>query len=276
MTRTTAGTILLATLASAAAPALAQESVEYAFEFAAEWSATTHPENFPGSPHFSPVVGATHTADAAIWEPGGIASPGIEFMAELGATVSLGNEVAGLIVLGQADQYLNLGGIGLSPGNRARTISVDAAFDHISLVSMIAPSPDWFVGIHGVDLRPDNIWAREIIIDLDPYDSGTDAGPNYTSPNTDITPHLPITNIAAESPFTGTPRIGTFRLTLLSDAACTPADLVEPFGVLDLADISAFIDAFSNTEPAGDLNQDTFWDLADIAAFVTRFTGGCP
>lgn len=260
----------------ASASAFAQSSVEYAFEFVAEWSAATHPESFPPNPHFSPVIGATHIADAAIWEPGGIASPGIEFMAEIGATGTLGNEVAGMIVLGQADQYLNLGGIGLSPGSRARTITVDAAFDHVSLVTMIAPSPDWFVGIHGIDLREGGLWARELVFDLDPYDSGTDAGTNYTSANANITPHLPITNIADEFPFAGSPRIGTFRLALLSDAACSVADVAEPYETLDLADIGLFVGAFTNAEPPADLDENGVYDLADIGAFVNSFTAGCP
>lgn len=268
----TAAGVLAAPISTAAA----QDSVEFAFEFVAEWSQATHPQSFPGNPHFSPVVGATHTADTSIWEPGGIASPGIEFMAELGATVSLGNEVAVLIDNDQADQYLNLGGISLSPGARARTITVDAEFDHISLVTMIAPSPDWFVGIHGVDLRPGGVWARELVIDLDPYDSGTDAGVNYTSSNADISPHLPIANIAGNFPFTGTPRIGTFRLTLLSEASCNPADIAQPFEVLDLADISAFVTAFTNQQPTADIDENQVFDLADIAAFVTSFTAGCP
>ena len=256
--------------------AQAQQSVEYAFEFDAEWSAETHPQSFPSNPHFSPVVGTTHDADTAIWEPGGIASPGIEFMAELGATVSLGNEVAGLITLGHADQYLNFGGISLSPGSRTRTFTANASFTNLSLVSMIAPSPDWFVGIHGVDLRPGGVWAREIVIDLDPYDSGTDAGVNYGSPNADITPHEPISNLADTFPFTGTPRIGTFRVTLLTDAACSIADIAEPYETLDLADINSFVTAFTAAETAGDLNADGVFDLTDITEFVTNFVAGCP
>ena len=256
--------------------AAAQDTVEYAFEFIAEWSADTHPTSFPPNPHFSPVIGATHTSDTVLWAPGGIATHGIEVMAETGSPATLGNEVAGLIVLDQADQYLNLGGIGLSPNTRNGTITVTAPFDHLSLVTMIAPSPDWFVGIHSVDLRDGSAWARELIFDLDPYDSGTDAGADYTSANADITPHLPIANIASRFPFTGSPRIGTFRLTLLTPAACNPADIAEPYEILDLADLSAFITAFTTGEGPADLTEDGLFDLADIAAFVDAFTAGCP
>jgi hypothetical protein len=57
---------------------------------------------------------------------------------------------------------------------------------------------------------------------------------------------------------------------------CNAADLAEPFGVLDLTDITAFIDAFTGQTPAGDINQDGFFDLSDINAFATAFSAGCP
>ena len=60
-------------------------------------------------------------------------------------------------------------------------------------------------------------------------------------------------------------------------AGCNAADLVEPFGVLDLADIQAFALAFTNADPAADLVPPFgVFDLADIQAFVAAFTAGCP
>ena len=58
---------------------------------------------------------------------------------------------------------------------------------------------------------------------------------------------------------------------------CNPADLAEPFGTLDLADIAAFVTAFVAGDQLADLAEPfgTF-DLADITAFVTGFTAGCP
>ncbi len=61
------------------------------------------------------------------------------------------------------------------------------------------------------------------------------------------------------------------------DAGCNVADLAEPFGTLDLADISVFVTAFTTQGAAADLAEPfgTF-DLADISAFVTGFSAGCP
>ena len=66
-------------------------------------------------------------------------------------------------------------------------------------------------------------------------------------------------------------------ILVVSDGACNAADLAEPFGVLDLADIAAFVPAFLAMEPAADLAAPFgVWDLADLTAFVTAFNGGCP
>lgn len=58
---------------------------------------------------------------------------------------------------------------------------------------------------------------------------------------------------------------------------CTPADIAEPFGLLDLADITAFVSGFQSLDPIADFVPPfgTF-DLADISAFVTAFLAGCP
>jgi len=65
-------------------------------------------------------------------------------------------------------------------------------------------------------------------------------------------------------------RVGTPRWCGLSDFAL-------PFGVLDLADVDAFILNFGSSDPAADLAEPIgVFDLADIDAFITSFLGGCP
>lgn len=61
------------------------------------------------------------------------------------------------------------------------------------------------------------------------------------------------------------------------EPGCTVADLAEPFDLLDLADISAFVAAFAAGGPAVDLSEPFgVFDLSDIAAFVAAFAAGCP
>lgn len=66
-----------------------------------------------------------------------------------------------------------------------------------------------------------------------------------------------------------------FEFTLM--AADCPVDLAEPFGVLDLADINAFISAFLANDPLADLAPPAgVFDLADITVFAGGFLAGCP
>ena len=71
--------------------------------------------------------------------------------------------------------------------------------------------------------------------------------------------------------------VGGFWAGVGSDPGpCTIADLAMPYAVLDLADISAFIDGFLNQQPIADLDPDGIFDLSDIGAFVGSFLAGCP
>lgn len=57
---------------------------------------------------------------------------------------------------------------------------------------------------------------------------------------------------------------------------CSRADIAEPCGLLDLADILAFVTAFANQDPIADMDGSGLFDLADVLAFVTTFqAGGC-
>ena len=40
------------------------------------------------------------------------------------------------------------------------------AFDRLTWVSMLAPSPDWFVGVSGLPLRDEDGWIPSLTVDL--------------------------------------------------------------------------------------------------------------
>lgn len=70
--------------------------------------------------------------------------------------------------------------------------------------------------------------------------------------------------------------IGVFVATPEA-GGCNDADLAEPFGVLDLADVQAFIAGFLSQDPIADLTEPFgVWDLADVQVFVAAFVAGCP
>ena len=175
-------------------------SATYGVTFRATWDATSHGDSppFPSGAHFSRVVGTTHVEEASFWSSGGIATDGIEIMAETGAVdvlcdevqVEVGSGRAGGCIRGQQASFR-------SPGTVRLSFGVGEEFPFLTLVSMIAPSPDWFVGVDGVSLRQGECWAPRIEIDLVGYDAGTDSGATFTAPNADVTPHESIGPIEA-------------------------------------------------------------------------------
>lgn len=203
----------------------ATESAQYRVTFQSVWSASTHPTNFPaGQAHFSGLIGATHDAQVQFWSPGQLASPGIELMAETGSKFLLSNEVNAAILAGTADQVLSGGGIGPSPGSISYVFSITQGHSLVTLVSMIAPSPDWFVGVHDQDLFIAGDWTDQLTVPLPPYDAGTDSGVTFLSANLDTVPKAPITQIT-QFPFQGTPPIGRFIFERIDEPAPPFADL---------------------------------------------------
>ena len=195
-----------------AASSVGYSQATYSVEFNATWSAETHPGEYPANAHFSPLVGTTHDSSVSLWEPGGIASNGIERMAETGATNSLQNEIRNAVGPGRA--ILGRAPGPDSPGFEALEFDVDADMSLITLVTMIAPSPDWFVGVSGFDLRPNDEWIDSVTIDLFGYDAGTDSGTDFTSADLDTNPAEPIAMLT--DAFVGTPALGTYTFTLIS------------------------------------------------------------
>lgn len=46
--------------------------------------------------------------------------------------------------------------------------------------SLPGPSPDWIVGVSGLNLcTRDCTWIKNKVVDLYPYDAGTDSGISY-------------------------------------------------------------------------------------------------
>ena len=74
-------------------------------------------------------------------------------------------------------------------------VSACSKFPYVSVITMIAPSPDWFTGTSTYSLCDES--SGELItsawIEVFPYDSGTDSGSDFTSPNKNTQPPEPIT-----------------------------------------------------------------------------------
>lgn len=57
---------------------------------------------------------------------------------------------------------------------------------------------------------------------------------------------------------------------------CGPADIAEPYGIMNFFDVSAYLDAFGAGDPAADLNGDGAHNFFDVSAFLAAFAVGCP
>ena len=192
------------------------DSAIYRLDFEATWSDSTHPTDFPAGAHFSPLIGGVHGDSASFWEMGDTSSPGMEDMAETGRTRLLAGEIEDEI----PDHALAvIEGRGTrSPGaSKIDSVIVNADHPLVTLVTMIAPSPDWFAGVTGQSLQDeDGEWVDELRVVLYPLDAGTDSGTTYTSPNEDTSPKEPISSLRGQYPFSEEP-VGAYVFTRIDE-----------------------------------------------------------
>lgn len=153
--------------------------------FDATWSPETHPGAWPNGAHWSGPVGGVHNGQVHFWREGEPASEGIRLMAERGQQGTLASEIQSAVTAGNAGFTLTAGGLS-SPAQRVISFprATTREFPLLTLVSMIAPSPDWFVGVAGLSLvGEDGEWIQEQTVPLRGFDAGTDSGVDFTSPD---------------------------------------------------------------------------------------------
>lgn len=199
--------------------------VRYRMVIENRWSEATHPGHFPGDAHFSWFGGATHNAQASFWGIGDLASPGIKQMAETGRTDILGSEIEAAIDAGTAGEFLNYPWwfcpgetTHVNCGDTTVEFEADKDFPLVTFVSMLGPSPDWFVGVSGLSLRDDNgHWLKELVVDLNPLDAGTRDANRFKMRGPLTDPPGPVSEITTQSgQIIGSDSLGTMTITLIS------------------------------------------------------------
>eukprot|EP01023_Acetabularia_acetabulum_P024635 TRINITY_DN2373_c0_g2_i10.p1 TRINITY_DN2373_c0_g2~~TRINITY_DN2373_c0_g2_i10.p1 ORF type:complete len:255 (-),score=72.39 TRINITY_DN2373_c0_g2_i10:811-1575(-) len=148
------------------------------------WNAQPHPTDYPaGSAHWSPLSGTTHSSGYRMWGTDIVASPGVKQVAETGANAILEAEIEACGADNCTPMFSfpcdEFSGTCIAAG----TIEVTVDKPRFSAITMIAPSPDWFVGIHDLELCKFGEWIPFYTADLVAHDSGTDDGESYKSPN---------------------------------------------------------------------------------------------
>jgi len=208
--------------------AFGQSTANYDISITTIWNVTNH-SSLPNNAHWSPLSGATHKNPNDILEFGAIAptTNGIKDIAETGNTTNFSDEIDAIIAAGNADQYLQQGFAPFAGNNSVSTlndVTVSEDFPLITLVSMVAPSPDWFVAVNNLDLRSgnnavNNGWKDTFTLDVFAYDSGTDSGINYTTGDMPTEPREPISMVSG-FPINGN-RMGTITFTYKSSTLST-------------------------------------------------------
>jgi spondin N/type IX secretion system substrate protein len=179
---------------------IAQDAI-YTLDFNSNWTSDNHPTDYPPAAHWSSLIGTTHNNSVSLWAIGQLASQGVEDVAEDGLTANLTQEINTMVSNGNAYEVIELP-LGFGLNFSFETINVDANFPYISLMTMVAPSPDWLAQINSVKLTDaSGNWLPNITINVYATDSGTDDGTTYIFPNTDTNPPEPISSLENTLPF---------------------------------------------------------------------------
>ncbi len=192
----------------------ATQVVTYEVSFQGNWTTASTPGGVVGGAHFTTLIGGVHGGGVTFWEAGQQASPGVELVAELGSTGSFRSEVAGSP---HTRSVIEQGVSGGGTGTAKFTISVTRTHPLVTLLSMIGPSPDWFVGVSGLSLLDGaNQWRQSYVVNLYPYDAGTEDGTEFSLSNPDTDPQGVISGIA------GTGKFSSVRMARLTFTRLTP------------------------------------------------------
>ncbi len=193
-----------------------QTSAIYKIVLISNWEAHG---TLPSGSHFTELVGTTHNSNITFVEMGSMATLGIEDVAEIGDFTQFNIEVDDAISNNNAKQFIVGPNLFFNQPLRTITINnltVNSDFPLISFVSMIAPSPDWMIAINSLSLLDNgNQWINEIIMDLFPYDAGTEEGSGYSLNNSPTVPQGNITSLQGIPPF-NSQTIATITITLQS------------------------------------------------------------
>ncbi|MCP3892621.1 MAG: elongation factor Ts [Desulfobulbaceae bacterium] len=195
----------------------------YELEFTSTWNNNDITINLPVNAHFTILIGVTHGKGDALWIPGTKASQGVENVAETGSIGAIQSEISQAISAGTAgSQVISNDLYRPFPSSSSTVFQVTDKHSSISLISMIAPSPDWFVGVSGLSLKDSNgNWIRKLIVNLVPWDAGTENGSSFSLSNTATSPQRNIALING-NPFVGTTSLGTLEFNLQSVSSASP------------------------------------------------------
>lgn len=179
------------------------EKATYRVTITSNWNEADH-LGLPGNAHFSPVVAVSHNTGYNLLPIGGLASSALELVAELGRTTEITPEIENAKSTGAilnsvitTDQFVQR--------QASQTFEIEVSKDHpyISFVSMIAPSPDWVIGLQNLKLYNPSTGFTQGVAPRGLYaiDAGTelgDRGGNFSIRNNANTTNGAISFLSGE------------------------------------------------------------------------------
>jgi len=167
---------------------LQEGEVRYEVNFEMKWNQTSFPTDYPSNAHFSKLIGWSHQLGTNFFDTGSLATEGIKAMAEKGATSPLDSEIEAKIAANEGLRLFIGGGLGSGSGNIKMNVIIDKDNSVVSLVSMLAPSPDWYVGVLNVNLVEEGSFIPKKVVEAKVYDAGTDSGLSFSSADLETMP----------------------------------------------------------------------------------------
>lgn len=168
----------------------------YEVTFDINWNAEDFPVNYPSNPHFSKIIGWSHSSTSNFFALESMASEGIQKMAELGTTSPLSYEINQKISDGEGHELIIGENLGSGVGKITVEVNVHKEHPSITLATMIAPSPDWYLAVVNITLLENQEFVNEKVVTASIYDAGTDSGTDYTSSNEITNPQESISKLS--------------------------------------------------------------------------------
>ena len=166
---------------------------KYRVTFDIDWNSTNFPIDYLSGAHFSKLIGWSHDGSQTLFKVGSQATAGIKNMAETGATSPLNGEFDELIEKEKGFNYFIGGNLGKGSGSIVLDVEVTEKYPSVTLATMIAPSPDWYIAVVNINLLTNNSFVDQKVVEAKVYDAGTDNGVTFTSKNEVTSPQQSIT-----------------------------------------------------------------------------------
>lgn len=139
-------------------------------------------------PHWSRLIAFAHTPRYSLFADGQTASSGLGLVATNGRVSVLQAELDEGQRRGRVGAREVVPGLEAGRGQFVLELTLTEEHHLVSFATMLAPSPDWFSGASGVDLRNAEGWVDQLTRPLWVWDAGVDSGGAFVSANTPTQP----------------------------------------------------------------------------------------